>query len=210
MNYEVKKFKLTGITQLLGSCPMNKELYSDFIATKAKTDEEKAKANSDVVNVKELDEKGITGFYRDKEGNIILKAYQIKGFFKEAAKALKDDIGMASTTSRIDNKLFIVEQEIPVMVNGEKIQKVDGYLERSLRCETMQGPRVSLAKSEMIEPGYELEITVRVLPDKKTAKSVPLDMSVVEQLLEYGEMKGLLQWRNGGYGSFTFEEIPME
>lgn len=32
-------------------------------------------------------------------------------------------------------------------------------------------------------------------------------MGVVEEMLAYGQFKGLLQWRNAGYGSFTVEEI---
>lgn len=34
-----------------------------------------------------------------------------------------------------------------------------------------------------------------------------VDMNVIRELLSYGELKGLLQWRNGGYGRFVYEEI---
>lgn len=90
---------------------------------------------------------------------------------------------------------------------GERIEKVDGYLERPLRAETMQGPRVALAKSEVINEGWSVEFTVRVLPNSATKTSSALDMDLVETLLEYGQFKGLLQWRNGGYGQFEFEEV---
>lgn len=210
MKYEVKRFKLTGTSPLLGSSPMNKQIYSDYIASKGKTEEEKKRGREDVEDIIDGMDK-VTGFYRDHEtGNIILKAYQIKGFFKEAAKSLKDSIGIASTTSKIDNYVFITEANIPITRCGEVISAPDSYLERPLRGETAQGPRVSLAKSEMIDEGWEVEFTVKVLFNNKTAKSVALDMSVLEQLLEYGQFKGLLQWRNGGYGSFTFEELPLE
>lgn len=207
IKYEEKRFRLTGISPLLGSSPMNKQIFTDYIATKGKTAEEKARGKDDAEDIVDSNDK-VTGFYRDREtGNIILKPYQIKGFLKEAAKSLKDSIGLASTTSKIDNLVFIMDKVIPVTRNGQPITAPDDYLERPLRGETAQGPRVSLAKSEMIEEGWQVEFTARVLSNKGSAKSVPLTMEVFEQFLEYGELKGLLQWRNGGYGSFTFEEI---
>lgn len=210
MKFEQKRFRLTGVTPILGSSPMDKEIFSNYIATKGKTPEEKRRGQEDVDDVIDGMDK-VTGFYRDHvTGNIILKDYQIKGFFKEAGKALKDSIGIGSIVSKIDNYVFITDRNISVTRDGEALSEVDGYLERPLRGETAQGPRVSLAKSEMINEGWVLEFTVKVLENKATAKSVALSMDVIEEFLSYGELKGLLQWRNGGYGSFTFEEIPME
>lgn len=202
-----KKFRLKGLMPILGSVALDKEIYTKYLATKSKTDEERARAAEDVDNVTNT-EGGITGFYRDVEtGNVILKGYQIKGFFKEAAKALKDQIGLTAHVSKIDNFVFIAENNIPVMRDGEWVQNPDGFLERPLRGETAQGPRVSLAKSEMINEGWYVDITIKVIENKSTKKSVEMSMDVIEQLLEYGALKGLLQWRNAGYGSFSFEEI---
>lgn len=210
MKFEEKRFRLTGLTPLLGSSPMNKEIFSNYIATKGKTPEEKQRGAEDVDDVVDGMDK-VTGFYRDhKTGNIILKDYQIKGFFKEAGKALKDSIGIGSVVSKVDNYVFITDRSIALMRDGKPITDIDDYLERPLRGETAQGPRVSLAKSEMINEGWVLEFTVKVLQNKATAKSCALTMSIIEEFLEYGELKGLLQWRNGGYGSFTFEEVPIE
>lgn len=206
MKYEEAKFKLTGIKPILGGVALNKGIYSDYIATKGKTVEEKARGANDVNNVIDVDEKGVTGFYRDLEDNIILKAYQIRGFLKAAASALKDQLNIASTTSKIDKFVFVLEDSITITKNGKPVKDIDGYLERPLRGETAQGPRVSLAKSEMIDAGWELEFTIRVLENKGTAKSVSMSMNIVRQLFEYGQYSGLLQWRNGGYGAFTFTE----
>lgn len=206
MNVVEKRFRITGTTPLLGSVALDKEVYTNYLATKGKTAEEKTRALGDVDGVMDADEKGVTGFYRNESG-LVVKAYQIKGFFKGAAKALKDQIGLASYVSKIDNLVFVAEKDIPIMRDGEQIVDPDGFLERPLRGETAQGPRVSLAKSEMVDEGWTLEFTVKVLENAKTAKSRALDMDVVEELLSYGELKGLLQWRNGGYGSFTVEEV---
>lgn len=206
MKVEEKKFRLVGLQPLLGGVALDKEIFTKYIATKAR-DFEKESAKEDVENVIDENEK-VTGFYRDVEtGNVIIKGYQIKGFMKEAAKALKDQLGLASCVSKIDNFVFIAEDNIPVMRGGEWIKQPDNFLERPLRGETPQGPRVSLAKSEQICGDWYIDITVKVIENKKTAKSVALDMGVVEELLSYGQFKGLLQWRNAGYGSFRIEEI---
>lgn len=206
MKVEEKKFRLVGLQPLLGGVALDKEIFTKYIATKAR-DFEKENAKEDVENVIDENEK-VTGFYRDVEtGNVIIKGYQIKGFMKEAAKALKDQLGLASCVSKIDNFVFIAEDNIPVMRGGEWIKQPDNFLERPLRGETPQGPRVSLAKSEQICGDWYIDITVKVIENKKTAKSVALDMGVVEELLSYGQFKGLLQWRNAGYGSFRVEEI---
>lgn len=206
MKVEEKKFRLVGLQPLLGGVALDKEIFTKYIATKAR-DFEKENAKEDVENVIDENEK-VTGFYRDVEtGNVIIKGYQIKGFMKEAAKALKDQLGLASCVSKIDNFVFIAEDNIPVMRGGKWIKQPDNFLERPLRGETPQGPRVSLAKSEQICGDWYIDITVKVIENKKTAKSVALDMSVVEELLSYGQFKGLLQWRNAGYGSFRVEEI---
>lgn len=206
MKVEEKKFRLVGLQPLLGGVVLDKEIFTKYIATKAR-DFEKENAKEDVENVIDENEK-VTGFYRDVEtGNVIIKGYQIKGFMKEAAKALKDQLGLASCVSKIDNFVFIAEDNIPVMRGGEWIKQPDNFLERPLRGETPQGPRVSLAKSEQICGDWYIDITVKVIENKKTAKSIALDMGVVEELLSYGQFKGLLQWRNAGYGSFRVEEI---
>lgn len=214
MQCEVARFKLTGITPILGSISMNKQIYTDFIQTKAEKQKAPAdaqkNAKEDVDNVTEMDEKGITGFYRDADGNIILKAYQIKGFFKDAARALKDQIKLTSHVSKVDNYVFLKERDIQLLRDGKPIKEADDFLERPLRAETAQGPRVALAKSEIVNEGWTLEFTVKVVENKGTAKSVAMSMDVVRSLFEYGEMKGLLQWRNAGYGSFELEEIPVE
>lgn len=205
VNFEEKTFKLKGISTILGSVPLNKDVYSKFIATKAR-EVERQRADSDVDNVMDMPEEKATGFYRNTDGEIILKGYQVKGFLKEAAKVLKDQLNLKSYLSKMDNFVFIKEAEIPVIKDGHTITETDGFLERPLRADTAQGPRTSLAKSEQITEGWELTVTIRVVKNEKTPKSSEVTMETVEKLLAYGELKGLLQWRNAGYGSFTYEE----
>lgn len=207
MLFKQKKFRIKGTDSLLGSMPGSREVFSEFIIGKTKTPEEKQSAMSDIENIDENLEKGTTVFYRDENGGIILKGYQVKGFLKEAAKAMKDQVNLKNAVSKMDNYVFILEKNIPVMRDGEQLKEPDGYLERPLRCETMQGPRVSLAKSEEIKQEWYFDVTVRVLDNEGTAKSAKVDMDMVESFLDYGSMKGLLQWRNAGHGTFEYEEI---
>ena len=103
--------------------------------------------------------------------------------------------------------MFINETNIPIYRDGKRVEDVDGMLERPLRAETAQGPRVALARSEKIDEGWELEFTIRVVENAGTAKSAPIDLDVIKELLSYGELKGLLQWRNAGFGSFKYEVL---
>lgn len=207
MKFEVKKFRLTGTDTLLGSCPANKEVFSEFIVGKTKTAQEKRAAMEDVENIDENLEKGTTVFYRDEDGGLIMKGYQVKGFLKAAAKALKDQLSLKNYLSKVDTYIFVLEKNIPIMRDGKQIMQPDGYLERPQRCETAQGPRVSLAKSEEIRDPWYIDITVRVLENAQTARSSNIDMNMIEDFLDYGSMSGLLQWRNAGHGTFTWKEI---
>lgn len=210
MELEEMRVRITGIMPILGSVSLNKDVATEFIASKTKTPEEAKRADEDMEDLPEADdvlENMSTGFYRDANMSPILKGYQIKGFFKGAAKALKDQIKIASTTSKVDNYVFIEERNIPMFRDGEQIVGVDGILERPLKCETMRGPRVALSRSERINEGWTAEFTVKVLTNSGTAKSKPITMDTIRELLGYGKLKGLLQWRNAGYGSFTWEEI---
>lgn len=207
MRFTQKRFRLTGTDSMLGSCPANQEVFTEFLVGKTKTPEERQAALADVNNIDENLEKGTTVFYRDSNGGLILKGYQIKGFFKAAAKALKDQLNLKNYLSKVDTFVFILEKDIPIMRDGKQIMEPDGYLERPQRCETAQGPRVSLAKSEEIKTDWYIDVTVRVVDNAGTAKSVPIDMDMIEDFLDYGALSGLLQWRNAGHGTFEYKEI---
>lgn len=206
MKYTTIKIHLKGTDRILGSQPMDKEIYTNFIKGKCKTDEERDRATEDTDDITNEDEKGVTGFFKDKnDGHPFLKGYQIKGFLKEAGNVLKDQLGLAAAKSKIDNFVFIMERNIPFTRDGKVIEGPDGFLERPLRGETAQGPRVFLAKSEYIEAGWECEFTVKILENKKTAKSIAITPEAILEMFDYGELKGLLQWRNAMYGAFTYD-----
>lgn len=204
MKLEKRTITLKGISPILGSTPNNKEIYEDHVATKArKAEQDKAKADADLI--REEGEKGITIFYRDDAENLIMKDYQIKGFLKEAGRVLSSQMNLKSAQSKIDNFIFIEPTIIPFTRNGELIKAADDINQRPLRAQTAQGPRVALAYSEQVDAPWELRFDILLLDNKKTTQSVALGWEQIETMFEYGQLKGLLQWRNGGYGRFEYE-----
>ncbi len=201
---QTKKFKLIGITEILGSLPASSAIFTQFVASKAPSDE-LMKEEEDFVT---LEEKGTTVFARHPQTQeLMLLDYQIKGFLKESVNVLKADNGVGAGRKKVDNYIFVSPRYVPFMREGAALIEEDEMYERPLRCLTMQGERVSLASSEMVRDPWEIEIEITLLNDKGTKASKPLTWDIVEQALDYGQLKGLGQFRNGGFGRFRWEEI---
>lgn len=199
------RVKLTTIDEMLGSQPNDKEIHRTYIASKspdATTIEEEVAA----VGVDAVDEKGTTVFPRDKDGNLVVYNYQIKGFFKSACSALRKVPKTKSSKCKaykklIDLNIFVYADEndvsnrmVPINYDGEI-----GTCQRTLRAQTMQGERISLASSEMIGAGATIEFDVVCLNKD--------DEELVKEWLDYGRYNGLGQWRNSGKGAFIWEEL---
>ena len=196
---------LTLLTPMLGTAPGNKEIYRDHIIRKAEEagvelDEEDIDA--EVETVPEMEEKGMTVFRRiGDNGPPCITDYMVRGFFKAACGALrrssKTESSKVTAYKRVvDTNVFIVEREIPLALpDGTEIE----YLERPLRADTAQGPRVAIACSESAPENTSLSFTVEVLAECKITEKV------LREWLDYGRYHGLGQWRGGGYGCFAYE-----
>ena len=221
----------TFTTRLLGTAPADKEVYKAFISKKRQDEaERRAKAaertgqptvppqgteHEEVDTIRE--EAGITVFHNDadqtcedgsKGHGLFLFDYQVGGFWKEAGEILQAEHGIPMVRSKLDNFMLIEPRRIYIRDDdGKALQKADLQIERPLRAMTMQGPRVSLACSEVVNPGRHIAYTVDFLPFLKTgrgkeAKALDID-KFVELILWFGKRKGRGQWRNGGNGKFT-------
>ena len=203
MKTEKRTYRLTGLTRILGSQPADPEVRSKFIAGKAATlekgDEETRMLPED------LEKRNLTVFLRDKDGIVCICDYVIKGFLKEAVTALKGQIGLANGKSKIDNLVLVTPAYLHIWRDGEELDCADGDFERPLRAMTMQGPRVSVTASEYIDPAWSIEFTLTLIENEGTKKSEALTFEMIEELLSYGYIKGLGQWRNGQNGRFTWE-----
>lgn len=216
---EVRTYRLTGITNLLGSNPANPKIHSEFVAAKAASIEKALQETAMLPSEEELREKleeklaqvktmGLTVFLRDgDDSHLVIGNHVVKGFFKAALLTLKDQLKVAAPKSKIDNFVFILPTYLPLMRDGKAITEPNCYNERSLRAETMQGPRVSLASSEQINAPWYVDVDIRLIENEGSTKSKPVTWETIETLLSYGEFKGLGQWRNAGNGSFTWERI---
>ena len=203
---ETRIYKITGLTPILGSCPANPEIYSTYVANQI--EEQKAEMEARFLPEQEIEEKGMTVFMRYSNGGLCVHNHVIKGFFKEALRTLKDQLGLKATDGKVDNFVFVSPEFITFRDdNGALYKEPDSYNERPLRANTMQGPRTSLAKSEQLHEGWTLEFSVTLFPGIKTAKSDCIEWDDIEAALAYGAYKGLGQWRNASWGSFTFERV---
>lgn len=192
------KVRLTFTEEILGTASNDKDIYSGFIASKA-PDGQSREEEIEAVGVETVIEKGMTVFPRNKEGKPILFDYQIKGFFKNSAKAFNYVGGKNKLTaykSKIDNLIFVKERMIELKIpNGMEI----GKCQRPLRASTAQGERVALANSESCPAGTIVEFTIMCMVDDL--------MNNVIQWLDYGALNGIGQWHNSGKGRFTWEDI---
>ncbi len=193
MEFEILKVRLTLKEPILGTVPKDPEVYKNYIQSKSPRLEDD-ETDSVPVASDELEKKGWTGFHTDKNG-VFLFDYQILGFFKEAGNCLKEQLGIKNLRSKIDMFVFVEPRRIYIA------KEPAGYIERPLRGQTMQGPRVTLVRSDYVPAGTSFEITIKILKNKE------IDKDVICNILEYGELRGLGQFRNGGYGRFTFEVI---
>ena len=157
----------------------------------------------------EGEERHLTVFPRDENGNPILYNYQILGVLKETAKDFFKHIRGARN---IITKYFSVQPRRINLYdeNGTIIDEVDDILERPIRIfnPVIQQYMVSLTASEVIRPPARARFELIVWGEGTLHEFTEKE---IRELLEIaGEQEGLLQWRNGGFGRFEvtlFEKV---
>ena len=198
------KAKLTFIEPVLGTLSGNKDLATEFIASKHPD----GLQEDEVSSIESMLEKQSTVFPRTDDGDPFMWDYQVKGFFKSACLAMimmetmsKEELKKLQLTKymykrTIDKLIFVVPRKIVLVLPPEgQITEC----ERPLRGETMRGERVSLARSEQLPVGTTCELETICL----NKRLVPF----IEQWLTYGELAGTLQWRSSGKGRFQWEKL---
>ena len=99
------KVRLTFTEEVLGTASNDKEIHAEFIASKA-PDALSREEEIAAIGVDEAIAKGKTVFPKDENGHPFLFDYQIKGFFKNAAKAF-GYVGGSSKYLHTKQKLII-------------------------------------------------------------------------------------------------------
>ena len=197
------RVRLTFTEEVLGTASNDPELHANYIAKNA-PDAPKFKEEIEAIGVGDMIERQMTVFPKDENFKPFVWDYQIKGFFKDACKSLRKVAGSESAAvtafkTVIDGNIFIEERKIPFQNYGRI-----GECQRSLRADTPQGPRTALAHAETVGSGSFIELTIRIMEIEK--KKFDL-VEAVKEWLDYGEVRGLGQWRNSGKGTFVWEEI---
>ena len=194
------KVRLTLTEELLGTKAANKDVFADFIASKAPDDDAR---KQELDNAEHREEAGTTVFHRE-HGQVGLYDYQIKGFFKDACgamnrfdKEMRNGLEKLSAyKTKIDGCIFVTPRFIPIQLPaGGQV----GVCERPLRADTAQGPRVSVCRSETVPVGSVMEFEVVILSKELEP--------YVAAWFGYGALRGLGQWRNSGKGRFTWEAV---
>ncbi len=196
------RVRITMLDEVLGSLPSKEDIFREYIASKAEnasTIEDEVAA----IGVDAVEEKGITVFPRNTDGQPCVYDYQIRGFFKAAFSALakagksgyeggKHCAAMKAFKKGVDQNLFVSPRLIPYQFDGEI-----GYCVRPKRVDSPTGSRVTISKSEAIPAGAFFECEIFIMDENLK----PL----VLEALEYGKYSGFGQWRNSGKGIFTYK-----
>ncbi len=182
-------------TPQLGTIPYDPQVFKQYIESLKPKDQEDQEDESQFVKQTEI--KGWTGFMRDKKG-LFIKSYMIKGFLKHAGDVLKDQLGIRAMKSKIDDYIFITPLHLyPDPQSNGNLQ----HIERSLRVMTMQGPRVTLARSDYLPEGTKWKFKlINLWPNLFKEK-------LLKGLFAYGKLMGLGQFRNGNYGAFELRKF---
>lgn len=195
--YEMK-VKIKFLEEVLGTASANPDIHREYIASKA-PDAESIEEEVAAIGVDAALEKSMTVFPRNEAGEPIFFDYQIKGFFKDSAGALRKVTGskcskVKAYKKEIDGLLFVSPRMIPM-----ELSTPIGSCTRPLRASTAQGERVALATSETVPAGTTIKLTITALTK---------DMfDLAKECLDYGILRGIGQWRNSGKGRFEYEVI---
>ena len=225
------RIKLDFVRDLLGPAPSSDEIRTEYILKKMLTGRTGVSADvamwskvgyekirSEIENLKkdpeyqkrieEIGDKALTVFYRDAGGKPSISDVQIRGFMKAAFAFVGKEHKLL--TKKASGEAYSSDEYYKKWI-GERIMfpkqyiPVDGaidILERPLQCQTMQGPRVSIASSERIKAPVSIEFNL-VTTDEVEEKTLEL-------IFERGMFKGISQWANAQYGTFTYKIHPLE
>jgi hypothetical protein len=209
---------ITFTEPLLGTRSGDKDLAKTHLESKAPKPELAAEESAllAAMHLEEEMEKGRTIFLKDETG-VLLLDYQLRGFIKETVGDLIElgDIKKLSkwACKRAINAFVFVNPRLVYLktADGKPIMDVKEYLQRPLRAQTMQGERVALASSEILPVGTNITFTITVLESTNPkANTAVLGLDDMKNVLDFGTFKGIGQWRSGGYGRFSWKEIPGE
>lgn len=217
------RVRLTFLEETLGTQPTDSKIYENYIATK-NPDQTKEMTKEEIANLPKVknddgseDEdfyRGVTVFPRlritdTKEEIPAMYGYMLKGFFKNACSACRENDGSLSANisaykKKIDN-LVHVNRISPVSIDDDTKEYMKSHkgtlplYQRPIRVNGPKGERVALACSEYVPEGSYIDFEITTLNGEA--------MNWVIEWLDYGKYNGLGCWHNSGKGRFEWTDI---
>lgn len=185
MDSTTYKITIRLIEDMLGTTPKDPALYKNFVASKIA---DLGLADEEVATVESIEQRGWTGFMRDERGPFFFN-YLVKGQLCEAARTIKQFGLLKQLQDKFKRYVFVMPRRI-------RLPEPAGVLERPLRAQTAQGPRVALVRSDYIAAGTEISYKLEIL------NAGGITEACLRDVLSYGSRMGLGQWRSGGFGQF--------
>jgi len=188
---EITEYKVEFVllTEMLGTTPKNPEIYKQFIENKKpKTENENERET-----IEALEEKGYVGFHKDDKG-LFLYDYMIKGFLKNAGNVVRVSKNIPGLKQKVVNFVNVIPRRIYL----DK-QNPDGIIEQAITGWTSSGKITALQRCDYVSTGTKFECEIQVIENPTIKKELLCD------LLEYGKIQGLLKFRQGGFGKFTYK-----
>lgn len=206
--------------RLMGGLPKNPDVIKDWLEARKPSDAayrrlvaEGEAAGTPVPTLEALGEdiaqaveptedKVWSGFKRDDTG-LYIEPYQVKAHLKDAARVLMGFTSIKALRSKVAERVYPEPPRIYLArQDGVIAQEPDGYWEHPVHIMTAQGPRSALKRNDYLEtPQFSYQL--RVLEDKV------IGQELLEQLLEYGGVHGIMAERGLGMGKYvaTLEEV---
>ena len=203
---KIMRVRIEFIDSILGSVANDKEIYTNFIGSKAPDAKTLAEEVEDV-GVTDAVDKRTSVFLTDPDGRPYIANYVIKGQFKAAGKAIRRIPGKKYELSKMSAYVQKIEQLVHIYPRkiylnppeGMSLEDAITTFQRPLRASTPQGERISLKSSECMPEGTTAEFEIEFL-DKTMEKAI-------RECLDYGRYMGLGEWRNAGHGQFEWMEL---
>lgn len=154
-------------------------------------DELVSEVEEKVAVAEEEREYGWATFPRNEDG-LYYEGRCIRGHLKDLAGQVKDILGTKTLKSKVANKVYVVEDIIPLGV-----KEVAGTEVRFIQVMTRLGPRSTIKNIDYLERPT-LVFTLKVLDDGIITREI------IEALLDYGSVHGLGAERSQGWGRYSY------
>jgi hypothetical protein len=218
MQTEELNIAITFTQPTLGTANANPDVHKEHIASRS-PDADKVQEEIEALPAEEQLDKATTVFPQEG-GHPFAWDYQIRGFFKGQMAALIEidepcTKGLSKWTFKraVDTMLFVGARR-NFFTQADGVTKIEAKeiktVTRPLRATTLRGDRICLATSQVLPEGTILKFQVMILINASPAQAkgkLRLSRELITACLDFGKLSGFSQWRGGGFGRFTWEEL---